>query len=1669
MKKRKIFNVVLSFLFVFSLVFTSCEVGMGKAVDLDAPYLTITSPEKFSYQPLVFSLKGKCTDNVRVKEVRITNKESGKLYGYATITEDEWEFSMTLEKEEEGEITFLCAAYDDFGNCSTKSARNITLLVDEHAPEGSGWYVERGNHKPANLKDKDYLENLDYTLSVNKDMPQNEVVYLHASFYDAMNIDYITIHLYEDESQTPVLSKTLKANPSDMNYIGDGKSMYSPVFEFTHAEFAAKGLGSGKHYMRVKYESRDNDDPVNYNESAGDTEGYFLWWPESDKPNFQVNNVENGELTVSVGSSIPLDIFDDDGLSEYYAALTETSVNYTEAQIISNASTRNTVFGGTSTEANPIIKRTSFSNNVTQQDSPSILAPGNPNQMYLYIAAKDAKANGGEEKWNCRKVSVKVTDTSKPLLFIESPQQNTVPDIESGTESTFKITGYSLDTKGSAFVKMIYIPDDPTNAANNTSEKKSERAQALFAQYENDTSVKKVISGTNEVIWYTTLGAKVDTTGGWKKQQFDISMNLISDFKNKNGALTANETKYFEIFLRDEDGNDVNKSFIILGDSLAPTINITSPNKELAVHNYETSNLKIEFKAEKASGLGIDTSTYKVTTKIGEQTIEWTPGGTNNISVNTTTKVGTITIPKATLKNWFPTQSQPTFTFYAKDKLGNGGGDGQVQRTVILSTNPSPVSITVENPEGTYKKDETLKFKVTFTKRVKVTGTPKLRLKYSDSDSTYKYATYKTGSGSNTLQFEFTVPEGADSQKLLCTGFDIASENVLTGGATIKATELGENDIFTSISADKIFSATKTIRLDGVLPKIDNITVAAADGNKYCTKDKVIRATVKFSEEVQIEGSPTLILQVGNTDESLSFAFENWNDDEIVFKHVVTGSDPQGVLKWAASYAFNSIGTNADTLKIKDTPGNTLVLTGGKSGTSSVEIDYTAPTSAPTITPAAGTYNEAKTIVLSGAETGATAYFSTNGGISWIKYSTATDEQKTLGNGSYKLMTYQEDQAGNKSANSSGQDVTINNLFPEPVNFGIDLPDGYYNADTAVKFTIDFNDQIKVSNKSDIKLTFASNADSSKTKQIELSAVPSGGKASRFEFTYTSSPTDDYKGVVVKEILFADSVQDLYGNVPAFTTTPKKLTPSNCDILNSTSGGKRTGLYLDSVAPAISTYLPADGGISSITDNKQFKITLTFDEAVFKETGYIILQRKGDWAIPAVMTNDEFLKYYNKMSDANKAIVRRMGSDGDDLKHGRTGMEVGPYRRTTHGLVVDGSNYIPDTSTKFVLAYDLGLYDGSAALNDGTETGTFTVTVAQIRAALESVGYHEHKVDVASEYVKITGNKVEITFSEAIEDGREWELIIPDTAFRDNAENFFAGIAEDEYSFWSNNVAQPVVRVDRYTHGWGAKEPNSDGTFTTITVNQGKYKNTNPAANTSAAIAPTGYVRARIDCETPGAAIKYSKLGINGTAWTTTVPAGVSYNAAGGTNYSFNDNGIAAANGNNKYTRQVLDDITTTAINKRGATTYTQGADIIIGDGNYTAARKDYITAYATKTGFADSENGYEGVFKTVVYYTSGTQRAIVNVEGGTAPGGQACVFGFPLKDATDENDPTNAGRYSKNMYVVDGNTRKNFVFVSYEIMSKDWAILLCNTNHSRVYPLNSYGGATYITGMNYW
>lgn len=1664
-------NVAKFFKFVAGLMvvsaFVGCEIGLGQALDLEAPEVTVTSPAKFSYQKLNFKFTGTCKDNIGVTNVTISNKETGKVYGYANISGNDWEYNISLTEEEEGEITFLIQANDEAGNSSTKSTRSLNLLVDQNAPVAKSWYIERGVNINSYLKTKEELEATDLNLAVNKDVPQNQKFVIHGDFYDAMGIDTITIKLFDEtiSDTVPVIEKTVNADPASSQFIGNGKSIFTPAFEFTHDELVAANtnLKSGKHYLRIKYYTKDNNTENNYNENTVDTEKYVFWYPESDSPGIQQTQIKDGKLRASVGSTIPIDFFDDDALKEVYAylknSITGTPEEYAES-LRKNSSVRNAV---KTLDANETKSEETSLNDSTRDYPIQIKCPEVPAKMFLVTFAKDIN-----NEWNARVIPVEVTDENKPLLFIEKPTENTIPDIETGTTDQFKFTGYSLDTKGSNYIKLVYIPDSLNYSS---SAAKEARALDLLTQYKDDRTAKKLV-GQGEIIWCYEFTENNITLDNWNKQSFEIAMNLLTDFKKPNGESAAKDIKFFEVMIVDTDGNSIPKTFMLNGDSSLPSIDIKSPEKELDVHDYTQQDLKIQFKGVKSSGLAMDNDDYMVTTKIGSQTYKYKKGSDLTVDAN---GYANVTISKELLSTWAETEAQPTFTFYASDILGNGAAaneddrPGVGQRSVILSPRPVINSITVDKNNGTYKKGDVLKFKVSFSKQIKVTGTPRLILKYSASDSIPKYATYTDGSGSNTLSFTFTVPEGAVSDKLICEGFDVESEDKFASGIRIQATELGEGDIYTSLANAEVLK-NKVIKLDGVAPFIESIAVSSADGNNFCTVGKQIKAAVKMSEKILVSGSPVLKLSTSTSTEDVSFTFQKMEDDTITFVHVVTNTDKQGVLKYNIAKCLSD-----SEAFVADNNGNLLKLAStGVNKDTSVVIDYTAPSSAPTTNITETSYNTDKDIVLSNYENDAVLYFSIDDGISWYDYSSTEGQaKKHLSNGTYKIKTKQADKAGNMSPVSETQTVVINSEFSPIASVTIDKPAGNYKKDTEFTFTVHFERKVKVTNSEDIRLKFSNTTGAKVTSEYINVEVPTAADrmATEFKFKYKVSGTDSFNGVKFEELLFANTVKDSFGNSPS----PLSLTSENCSMFNEEGVGLRKDIVLDGVVPNIVVYGTPDGGINSGTDNTKgnFVIELTFNEEVHKEEGQIILQRKGNWAIPPVLSDKEFVSIYNKLSPANREILMKTttgnGSDiSKDAKDAKTGQPVGPYKKITHGLKVESSKYVPDTGTKYVLDFK---YDLVENLQGDT-------TVSDIRNALKSIDYDKLTVDVQSNNVIIKNNadgtcKVSIKFAKDVPDGREWLLIIPPKAFRDETENFYKGMnldqlsdstitdaqkaASDKYSFWSNNVAVPVIRLDRYSHGMGAVESDSSGKSpVTILAGDRKYTNT-ISYNSGRKIAPTGYARVRIDCETTGATIKYKTIA-GGSA------SIAKDNGSSGltTELTFGKASEVSAAGK----KSEITDISTTSLDgvplASMTNTYTTGNYVVIGDGSYLTARKDYIVAKATKTGFETSATGKEGIFKTVVYCALNANNGI-NIEGGTAPGGEPSVSGFPLRDGTSHQETS---PYSKNSYKIS--SLNHDVWVSYEIVSTDYAILLTDTNHSKAYPLGSYGNGVYVTQMTW-
>ncbi len=1646
---------ILPLLMVVITLVASCTIGMGTALDLEAPVLTITSPSKLSYQKLEFDMTGTCSDNIGVTNVMITNSEPEnspfyKVYcANANISGDTWSAHLVIPKEDEGDITFKCTASDKAGNSSTKSFRQLTLFVDETAPEGLKWYIDKGNNIQIPLMDLDELKDLNLNSSKNKDIPQNQEFSIFLKMYDAMSIEKIKLIL-KDETGAEVISKTI--TESDLSF---GQSIFNPSFKFTHEELVAKNskYSTGKHYFQVAYYSIDKCN----NEETRDL-AWMLWYPESDRPGIEIGTNDSNSLTslrVMVNNSIPVQFFDDDTLSEVYWTLRK-SCSYTADQLRSNSSARSSVYDSALGE-NESKNKISTSLRTYETGNDEIKVPSTPtdetNALKLIVIAKD-----NHNVWNARIVDVFVDDNEKPLIFVESPTENTIPEIEKGTKDEFKISGYTLDTKGCKTIKIAYIPN---NIGYDTNKEKNERAKEIL---KNDSKAEgNDILPTGEMIWRKKLGA-TEKFQNWQKQTFDFRFNMLNGFNGNPGR----EDKFFEILVTDNDNNMIFQQWKTTGDTIMPSIKFIKPEKNMTVIDYSTQDLIIQYRGIKDTGLGMIDPEYKLTYEGIECTLE--NGKLTSVKEKDSDLIDYVQfkMSKEDVKKFCSSgssededslQKEQTFYLSATDVLGNQITENL---TLILSPLPSLTSITSDKAESTYKAGDTITIQANFSRKVKVTGVPKLKVYFSESDTTPKYATYSRGSETKSLTFTYIVQTNDVSTTGLCTKSDNPIE---LGSATITTAEVGEgNAHIATVTSGKNLQDSKKILIDAVSPYIANISFSAnvdkdSENKYYASSAKTVTATLEANEDVLISGTPTLNVKVGSN--ALPFTFQSISGKKLTFIHKIVDTTKEGTV----NYNYSSYFTSASLDMIKDTAGNKLTLkTGGSNINTPVIIDKTGPATAPAISVAAGKYKNAQNLTLTAAESGGIVQYSLDDGVSWTEY-TGTAVKLTAG--THYITTRQYDKAGNESPRLTTATVIINDSFPQPIAFTVKKADGKYKQGEKISFAMEFDDTVYGPTAGDVKITMVPAGKTSPAKVINSKAIKASG-STKVEFEITVSDTDSFEGIQINKVEFTSAFVDDYGNVPG---TAAKNELANLFADSTGTGGTRAGITLDGVLPTITTYNPANNGVNTSANN-DYKVVLTFSEPVYAESGNITLQRKGDWAIPAVMDRDEFVSIYNNpvLTNAQKQAIYATDSNGEERVNAYTGLSVGPYKKITHGLKTSGSTVVPDQETKYVLDFNLGLYSGTAKLDEHASDGGITASVASIRAAFEATGYHQEVVDVTSSSVAIADNVVTITFPDKIADGIEWELLVDSGAFRDATGNSFAGLTSGTYTLWSNNVSKPVVRVDRYSHGLGAKEPSSTGAITEITGyskpngDQRLAYPTNIGTSKSGQnTAPTAYARVRIDSQTPGATIKYkivdkSKISLSSKSCADYYQYVNDNNDALPT-LQKSDVDVAFTNNNanlyftiTKNADASLSDLTFTT----GGTTYSNF--IIVGDGSLETSRKDYVSAYATKSGFTSSSNGYEGVFKTLIY-ASWNDTSKFNIEGGTAKGGSAVVSGFPLKDATPDY------RFSKNMY----NSNKDNYWISYEIVSTNWAILQHRNNYSTNYPWSSYGQTTYLYKFSKW
>ncbi len=1764
----------LAFLSLSAVFLFSCgeSSGLGEEVDLEPPVISVTqlNCEGLSepvtsfgggvYCKKSFTFSGTATDNKSVTAVssyiKWAGEESFSELKNATLSGSNWTLDVSLENE--GVAFIKITAEDSAKNTASKSSKVITLFVDESAPSASAWYIDRKlSGVTYGLKDLETLKNLDLTEFSNVDASQNVSFDIRSNFKDTMGIKANSVSikiLDEDEKEVCTITNS-------------GTSDYAPEFSITHEAlvYGASALSTGKHYLHIVYSAEDVVSVPESN-SAVDVEidgGYFIWWPESDYPKISSALIETDSsaseiINLNVSDALTVDFFDDDALDEIYCAfLTEEEYKaFSASHTVADLEEDPTILSG----------YTNYESYKTSDDreryhSFNFKAESTPQAMHLlaYVSDKTEAKNV-----TIKDIPVYVVDQSAPILLITSPANNTIPAVTmagDNSSATVTISGEALDSVGCTYLEFVWVPDAVTVSD------KTSLAKELLSTITSEQDHTALLSASPKTydsglkIWAVSLGeASLYESSGLYKQDFSFDVDLFNDFICSGTNEKASD-KSFVAKLTRKDGNVTYAEYKLLADTDLPTIVPLSPVGDMQIVS-SASDFTLEFYGKKDSGLSMDPSSYKI------ELVGYSISGDNPVTLDNgysklsgELKTGSLssgidtyqyTLSAKFLENCNNAGIKPKFRFTVADLFGNETSE---QYTIYITDLPVLKSISSTSSTLCKLGDEII-INASFSNTVYVDSSisgealPYIKLKEISNSltgvtaETVVPAYYKSGSGGTTLQFSYTVKEGDVSSGLLVYN-ESGKGPININGSTSTLSE--SSAILTSLSDDNNLQAKKTIQIDGIVPTASSpeITTTASSSNvnsgiTYLREGRKLTVTVNASETIYIQGSPTFVFSVTKADGTtgtLSLPFTSCSATTITFSKKIASDDANGSLTYTPSSCISGYET------ITDAAGNALSLKAlsSTSTEAKVIIDTNAPAT-PAIKNSSGSslvsgkYTAADgitfTISTSDSDISSTEY-SLDGGSSWSEYSSDTKLTSSA-----QLTARSTDWAGNVSDYADVIDLDLG-TFP---SFSLECinADGNYKAGKTLTFKVSFTSAVIVNDET-AKITISGINDTDTVGTNNTASISSGTSTTgttSVTFTYTIQDPDQFDLKVAKGAVNLSGITDLYGNKQESATL--------------TSDYERSGIHCDGVAPKVVSMTPS-GTKTTTSDSINVYtqgnvITLVFSEEIQKSSGNITLRQVAGWAIPPVLSATDFNTICNELDSDGKEYLAMRDSDGSyledaqpdigltnamvpvlDLYHGR-GQYVGPYKKSMQGIKLGTSNtYVPDTETKFVLDFDIDIWEtdeehyfgktyttytqsdfnkntafqnGRLKITEPNSTSNGSLRTAQgIRDVLEKAGYHERVLDVTSANVVLASDNktVTITFPQGLCDtsadlpyGREWELVIEKGAFMDTTGNEFGAeangtIAEadavqvtdgskkqltvgtsvsSDYgtysgawgraralitdgsnplvliqdgsndSFYSDKVATPVVRVDRYSYGFGIYQSDSSGNKASIIADKESTINGTKIANGvtyADAVAPTGYVRTRIDCETKSASVSYTKAT---SSYSTSSTLTETYNP-NGNNYPLvklyeptNPSSLTSFSG---YTTETVSDKSNVSLIFAG------------GNGKYNEACKQFIVATATRTGFTPSNTGAEGIWQTVVCYnppkksgTGGTGVASNGegyrnyyIRGTTGFGGEPYISPFPLRGGL-LGTPYMRATYRENNGTT---TTTPYYWVSYEVL----------------------------------
>lgn len=1403
---KKINKIIKTIFSIFTLVIlSSCQIGLGEAIDLQAPEIFLTSHKDNDYVGQTFRLAGYATDNEKVKSITIDFDEANIHYkwenstwqkktsyiDWTALTADEcactvnnttvtWAVTVDTTEAKQGmqssTYSYSIVAQDQIGNSGKTSKIEGSLVVDQNTPDIKlnspalfSTYTDITEKFPSfELRDGSVLSQLFNGTLVFEGRQDSAAAFKEFRLeLDDGEEDSNTVDSYNFNK--PINSVTTE-NISNAYPFGRNKLYYSKTLkvgqdgiqdlrtwtvsikpeDWISSDLTA--LQTGPHKIRLVATSVSNSDAWQRK-----ILGYFIWWPEADYPWITLySGRDSVETAAASDQTYPsAKIFgvvqDDDGIESLTYSLEKQNGN-SWSSIKSNETI-------TLTENNA--KNSQF----------NIEAPTESAIYKLSVYVKDiyGKTDSVVKYYN-------VLDVQPPKISLTSPTESTT--VFSAGDTAIKFEGTISDDAKIKSIKIVHL----NPAAANPLENKLK----FINPAEEDWQKSSPDEDGNLIFDVAIPEENYDPTTKIYSYEVNKSLDLFDDLKI--GPDKPLITQDFVILAVDESGVATTLPISVIGDSESPKLTIDSielkDGDSSQIYNVIDGIIKLPVVKPTTSatikGTWSDNSTthWNHISKINDIEFKWLDVNAENfVYFNKTGNNWKVTVKEGSVPK-LDGAITATLIDYANNTA-------TISQTVTVEKAEIGLDrITCDSEDGSYNAGKELIINLEFTKSAKLIIDDENKKPYlvlnNGAQALYCGTNEDISSGTSRHQFKYIVGTEQDenTEKL-----DVSSINS-NGCRWVDANtnvgfEIQQSEISTLVKANKTLKQ-RNIVIDTEAPFVNDITCISAEGDYK--KDKELIFKIEFNEEVNV-----------TNEDNVELTF-----DSVEMKHVKTVKSGSKTLLStykvkSGDAALSITGISANGSEVEDYAGNPGNYSYGKISFSNVKIDTIQPQK-PTISYFDNNEvlidnnavliddNASVSVTITGEDKASISY-SIDNGATWNVYNSTI----TLSNnGVYKITAKQTDSAGNESSVSDVKTVTIDKgaLIKK---ISATTFNGTYKAGDVINGYIEFRGPVTLLEGFAITLNVKNNGNAKKIEDFTK------GENNKYNFVYTVSDGDVLDGDYL-------NVSAISGNV---TYKGQSKTISTLPVSNLEDNRKIK----------ILTGKPEVKDSPSITgEDENVKLNITFDSVVSKGFENIELAiSKADFFIPTVLTESEYNDILVKIPTLEKY-----------------------YKPGLNGATKNDDNTLtPDTTKKYILDFEIN--------NDGSvpNTQSNAYSLENLKELFISKDLNKVVIPMYSSAVSVTESSITVDLTGEYKlpvKGAEYSITISAGAVKDSVGN-----TNDEYApekkLLAPGVEKPEIRIQKKDYEISWKD-------NVVTTQNAKVEMPETASM-------------KISCRTPSATIKY--------------------------------------------------------------------------------------------------------------------------------------------------------------------------------------------------------------------